>query len=165
MHDKDAAAYLKVTTRTLHRYRTSGKLPYKEVPGKTRSIIEYDAADIARLKEALDRRRTAGPKPKGRPVPAARRVTFGLSPEALGDLTKEAARYGGTVPEYARRLVREGLESRFRTEADELRAEVKRLTAEVSRVRKDFAAGFEAVLEFVGLSPEEAKQWVTDNLR
>jgi len=165
MSESEAAALLNLNVRTLQRYRQKGTLAYREVKGKTRSTIEYDTADLDRLKVALDAQRAAGKKPKTPPKTTAQRVTFGLPNENYAELEKEAKRFGMSVGEYARRLVREGLESRFQSEATELRAKVKQLETELSRTRKDFASAFEVVLEYTGLDPNEAKQWVTENLR
>lgn len=165
MREPEAAEYLGLTVRTLRNYRRLGKLSFKEVAGKTRPVIEYDQAELDRLKADLDQRRTTAARPKrGRPNPV-RRVTFGLPPEGYAELEKNAERFGMSVSDYARRVVREGLESRYQQEAAELRKEVKRLDREVERMRKDFAAGFESVLEFTGLDAQSAKKWVTENLR
>lgn len=165
MREKEAAAYLGVNARTLYRYRKKGELAFGAVPGKTRPAIDYDPADLERLKAELERQRTRMPKPSASPRPTPRRVSFGLPPAAYQELVEEAAKYGMGVGEYARRLVREGLESRFESEARELRAEVDLLKKEVHKVRYEFAGGFEAMLEYAGMSPEDARQWVTDNLR
>jgi hypothetical protein len=165
MREPEAAEYLGLTVRTLRNYRRRGKLSFKEVTGKTRPVIEYDQAELDRLKADFDQRRTTAAKPKrGRPNPN-KRVTFGLPPEGYAELEKNAERVGVSVSDYARRVVREGLESRYQQEAAELRSEVKRLSREIEQIRKDFAAGFESVLEFTGVEPAEAKKWVTENLR
>lgn len=165
MRENEAALYLNVNARTLYRYRKSGKLAFREATGKTRPVIDYDEADIKKLKQELDRRRESLPKPASPSPPAGKRISFRMPTEGYEELSREAAKYEMTVAEYARRLVREGLESRFHAEAEELRAEVKRLTKEINVVRNDVAGAFEVVLEHVGLSADEAKQWVTENLR
>ena len=165
MREPEAAQYLGLTMRTLRNYRRKGTLAYREATGKTRPTIEYDQSELDRLKAELDRRRESSAKPKPAGKPVLQRVTFGLPPEGYAELAEEAQRYGMSVGEYARRLVREGLESRFQSEAAELRSEVNQVKAELERTRKDFAAGFEAVLEYVGLNPDDAKTWVTENLR
>lgn len=164
MRESEAAHYLGVTPQTLYRYRKAGTLPYRETKGKTRPYIEYDPDDLNRLKADLDQRRTRSAKPA--PLsPSRPRVTFGLPEPEYQELATEAKRYGMSPGEYARRLVREGLESRFQAEAAELRAHVGEVTRELKQVRAEFATGFEAVLEFVGLPPEQAHEWVTENLR
>lgn len=165
MNDQQAAAFLQLTVRTLRNYRRAGKLPYREVKGKTRPVIEYDRADLERLKEDIQKRQRRSKKPVA-PVPAARpRVTFALPDAEYEELSREAGKYGLGVGEYARRLAREGLESRFRQEADELRGEMGKAKAEIRKMRSEFSSAFEAVLEFVGLSEEEARKWVGNNLR
>ena len=165
MSEAEAAAYLNLTARTLQRYRKKGNLAYREANGKTRSTIEYDKADLDRLKAELQTKRAISRKPKPIAKTAMPRIAFGLPQENFAELEKEAQRFGMSVGEYARRLVREGLESRFQSEATELRNRVKQLETELSRTRKDFSAAFEAVLEYTGLDPEEAKKWVSENLR
>jgi hypothetical protein len=165
MREKDVAAYLEINPKTLYRYRKSGKLAFRAVAGKTRPLIEYDPADVEALKAELERQRSRSPKPVKAAGVQPRRVSFGLPPEGYRELEAEADKYGLGVGEYARCLVREGLESRFQAEAAELRGEVKRLQAEILKVRHEFAGGFEAVLEYTGMAPEDARQWVTDNLR
>jgi hypothetical protein len=61
--------------------------------------------------------------------------------------------------------MRESLESRFREEGAELRAGLDRADVEIRKVRAEVASAFESVLEFVGLSEDDAKTWVNDNLR
>lgn len=171
MGEKEAADYLQLSVRTLQRYRDKGTLSYRKVSGKAGQMIAYDPAELDRLKQALAAQRVASAKPKPAGEAPPPRVTFGLSPEAYGELTREAKRFGMSVNEYARRLVREGLESTFQAEAAELRAEVKRLKTtteqlktDLERTRQDFAGGFEAVLEFSGVAPEDAKVWVVENV-
>jgi len=165
MTEQEAALYLHLNVRTLQRYRAKGKLSYREVKGKTRPVIEYDKLDLDRLRVELEGQRTAGKKPKPAPKPPNPRVSFALTPEGQAELEREAQRYGMSTGEYARRLAREGLESRFASEAAELRNRVKLLETELAKTRKEFAAGFEVLLEYGGLDPAEAKRWVTENLR
>lgn len=165
VREVEAAAYLGLTVRTLNNYRRKGTLAFREVTGKTRPVIEYDQAELDRLKTELDAKRATTKKPNPVQKPAMPRVTFGLTPEAYAELETEAERFGMGTAEYARRLVREGLESRFQSEATELRNELKQVKADLARTRKDFAAAFEVVLEYTGLDPAEAKKWVTENLR
>ena len=165
MSEAEAALYLNLNARTLQRYRKKGTLAYREVTGKTRSTIVYDKADLDRLKADLEARRAASRKPQPTSKITLPRVAFGLPQSNYEELSKEAQRFGMSVGEYSRRLVREGLESRFQSEAAELRNRIKQLEAELSRTRKDFSAAFEAVLEYTGLDPDEAKKWVTENLR
>lgn len=164
MTETDATRYLQLTARTLRNYRRSGKLPFREVPGKTRPVIEYQQNDLDRLKTDLETRRRRSKKP-GEGKPALPRVTFSLPAAEHADLAAEAKQYAQAAGEYARRLVRERLESRLTAETAELRAEVDTQNAELRKMRKEFSLAFEAVLEFAGLPPKDAKQWVSDNLR
>ncbi|MES2462096.1 MAG: helix-turn-helix domain-containing protein [Armatimonadota bacterium] len=164
MKEADAAAYLNLTPRTLRNYRNQGKLPYREVKGKTRPQIEYRQDDLDRLKAELQKQRQRSLKPKAT-TPALPRVTFGLPLAELADLTAEAKKYRMTPADYARRLVRERMETSFKSEAAEMRSELAKVIAETRIIRKEFALAFEEVLRMVGLPPDEAKQWVTDNLR
>ena len=237
MSEKEAAQYLDLNPQTLYRYRKSGKLAFRLVPGKTRPTIAYERADVEALKQELEQQRAHSPKPSPLPSSQMRRVSFGLPPGGYQELAAEAAQYEMGVGEYARRLMREGLESQFRSEAAELRGELKSLARQIDQVREEtrhnraalqdqqvsetqaksreaegsgaegvaenaraiaalrttveemekslgvigaevqsaqrevaarfngFADGLEAILEFTGLSPAEAKQWVNDNLR
>lgn len=135
MSEKEVAKYLRLNPRTLYRYRKSGKLPFHLVPGKTRPTIGYEQADVEALKRELERQRTQAAQPPNRPPSKTRRVSYGLPPADYQELEEEAAKYGMRVGEYARRLVREGLESQFRSEAAELRGEMKRLVKEIEGVR------------------------------
>jgi len=164
MNDQAAAAYLNLTTRTLRNYRRQGKLPYREVKGKTRPVIDYRQDDLDRLKAELSRQRVRSNKPK-EAAPALPRVSFGLPRAELAELAAEAKNYGVTPSEYARRLVRERMESNFRLEAAELRSGLAKANAETRKIRKEFSSAIEVVLEIAGLPADQAKQWVTDNLR
>lgn len=163
MTEKEAALSLGVTPRTLANYRQKGVLPYREVPGKTRPAIEYQQADIERLKVLLEARRTRGKKPK--PLKTAPRIAFGIPEQERAALSEEAKKFGMSLGEYARRLVREGMESRFQQEAAELRAELAKANAEIRKMQKEYPLAFEAVLEFAGMEPADAKKWVNENLR
>ena len=171
MSEKEAADYLGLSVRTLQRYRDKGALAYRRVTTKVGQMIAYDPAELDRMNQALAMQRATSAKPKRAQKSSPPRVTFGLSPEAIDELTREAKRFEMSVNEYARRLVRDGLESTFQAETAELRAEVKRLKTtteqmktDLERTRRDFAGGFEAVLEFSGVASEDAKTWVAENL-
>nr|WP_309694192.1 helix-turn-helix domain-containing protein [Armatimonas sp.] len=164
IREKEAATYLGISTQTLYRLRSKGTLPYREKQGTTRPSIEYALVDLDRLKADLAKKRTRSRKPQELQA-SPPRVNFGLPPHEFDELSREAERFGMSPNEYARRLMREGLESRFQAEAAELRAEMKKSVAELRKMRSEFSAGFEAVLEFIGLPPDQARQWVTDNLR
>lgn len=164
MTEKEAAEYLGVSVRTLGAYRQKGTLAYREVAGKPgRPAIAYALTDIERLKLMLEARRSRSRKPK--PVKSAPRVTFSLPPDEYAELAEEATKFGMSVGEYARRLAREGLESRFQEEAAELRRQLEKATAEIRKMQKEYPLAFEAMLEFAGLKPDAAKQWVDQNLR
>lgn len=164
VNEPEAAAFLGLSVRTLRNYRTQGRLPYREVKGRTRPVIVYNQADLEKLKVDLERRRRRSKKPRGT-SPQLPRVTFGMPSAELDELRSEAERYGMTTAEYARRLVRERLESLLQQEVRELRAELEKTNGETRKMRKEFSLAFEAILEYVGLSPAEAKQWVDDNVR
>jgi hypothetical protein len=162
--EQQASAILGVTVRTLRNYRRAGKLAYREVKGKTRPTIEYLKSDIERLKAKLTARRTRSLK-LGPENTTASRVAFGLPRPELEELRRDAEISGLTVNEYARRLVRDRLESQYKIRCEELRSELKRCMSDVGKVRTEFAAGFEAVLEYVGVPAPDAKKWVNENLR
>lgn len=162
--EPDAAAFLNLTVRTLRKYRASGQLPFREIPGKTRPVIAYQQRDLDRLKATLDTRRRRSKKPSPG-QPGLPRVSFSLPAGEHAELSAEARQYAQAAGEYARRLVRERQESRLRAEMADLRTQLEAATAQLRTLRREVALGFEAVLEFVGLSPEDAKHWVDDNLR
>jgi len=164
MTEQEAIAQLGLTARTLRNYRRKGRLAYREVKGKTRPVIEYDTADIDRLKAELDRQRQQSKKPE--PVaPVLPRLTFGLPPAEYAELAQAAEKVGMTPGEYARRIARESMESHYLAEAKDLRAELAAAKAEMRRMREEFASAIEVVLCRVGLSPDAAATWVTQNLR
>lgn len=164
MTEKEATQYVNLTVRTLRNYRSSGKLPYREVPGKTRPAIEYERADLDQLKAVLAARHVVSAKPR-KGQPPLPRVTFGLPLAEYDELVRAAKKVGMTPGEYARRRTREQMESRYMAEAKDLRAELAAAKAEMRKIHKEFSAAFEAVLEYSGLSSDAAKKWVDDNLR
>ena len=164
MNDQAAAAYLNLTPRTLRNYRRQGKLPYREVKGKTRPVIAYEQRDLDHLKAELEKKRRRSKKP-GAVKPPLPRITFSLGTTEHEELCAEARKQDQAPGDYARRLVRERTESQARAETAELREELARANAEIQKIRKEFSLAFEVVLEMGGLPADQAKQWVTDNLR
>ncbi|WP_309710280.1 hypothetical protein [Armatimonas sp.] len=162
MSEQEAAQYLSVTARTLLNYRKSGRLSYRLAQGKTRPVIEYDRANLERLKAELIARTEVPKTPKPTRL---KRVTFGLAAHDYEELSGEAKKYDMKPGEYARRLMRESLESNLKGEIRELHTKDAKSREELKRLRNDVAGAFEALLEFMKLSPEEASQWVTENLR
>ncbi len=152
MNDQAAAAYLNLTPRTLRNYRRQGKLPYREVKGKTRPVIAYEQRDLDHLKAELEKKRRRSKKP-GEVKPPLPRITFSLGITEHEELCAEARKQDQAPGDYARRLVRERTESQARA------------NAEIQKIRKEFSLAFEVVLEMGGLPADQAKQWVTDNLR
>jgi hypothetical protein len=162
--EQQAAAYLGLTTRTLRNYRRTGKLAYREVRGKTRSTIEYLRSDLELLKNELTARRTRCHKPKTHSARGTR-LSFEMPLPELDELRRDAEKCGLSANEYARRLIRDRLESTYMVQSDELRAELRQCLVDVRKIRSEFAAGFEAVLEYIGVSVADAKKWVNENLR
>jgi hypothetical protein len=169
MRESEAAAYLGVSVRSLHRYRKAGKLTCQRVPaGVGRPVIDYDEQELARFKARSRPSVVAAETAHSPPETGAGRsprVAFGLPRGEHAELREEASRYGMSPGEYARRLVREGLESRLRRETEVLRGEAQAVRADIKRLRTEVAGAFEVVLEYVGIPPEEARQWVAQNLR
>ena len=162
MREQEAANFLSVTPRTIRNYRRRGLLPYQEIKGKTCPVIDYNQSDLERLKSKLSQRGQTSPVGKKRPLP---RVTYGLPPEEFLELTTQAKKYNSTTSDHARRLMREAMESRLRAEIADLRSQNEKNAGEVKRLRREVASAVEVVLELVGLSPAEAKEWVLQNLR
>ena len=138
MSEAQAAAYLNLNPRTLQRYRRKGALAYREAKGKTRTTIEYDRADIDRLNTELEAKRARSKKPQTKSKITAQRIAFGLTSEEYAEVAKEAENFGMGVGEYARRLMREGLESRFQSEAAELRNRIKQVRSRAKSYAQRF---------------------------
>jgi len=160
MREQEAADYLQITPRTLYRYRKSGRLAFHTESGKTRPVIKYKRADLDALKAILDTQRIHSKKPTDTKSPLPR-VSFGLPPHEYQELSEDAAKHVLPVNQYARQVVRGGLHS----EAIALRQEVKELRQELKKAQQEIADAIEAVLEFVGMAPDEAQSWVENNLR
>lgn len=94
---------------------------------------------------------------------ATRPVSFRLDEQYLERLKKEAAKYGMSAGDFARRLVIDTLEDTERRKVhDELR-DVKRQIAEL---RDDVATAALALLVGAGKTEkEEAREWVQAHLR
>lgn len=90
-------------------------------------------------------------------------VSFRLDEQYLERLKKEAAKYGMSAGDYARRLVINTLEdSERRKVQDELR-DVKR---EITELRGDLATSVLALLVGAGqIEKSEARDWVRENLK
>lgn len=162
MNREQAAQYLGISPRTLYRLEQGGKLTSRKEKTPKGHVVLYEVADLDRLKVELASRAQSAKTSK---PPRLKRVTFGLSPHDFEELAGEAKKYGMKPGEYARKLMRESLESRLGGEIRDLHAEDAKTAQEVKRLRNDVAGAFEALLEFLKLSPEEASQWVTENIR
>ena len=165
LKQKEAAAFVGVSEKTLYRYRLAGSLPYREVPDKTRPVIEYDLTALETLKAEISERQAMSVKPPKEPTTQTLKVTFGLSTAEHKELLEEAAKFDMKPNEYARQLMRDARESRFQEAEQELREELKRAMGEIKRLRTDVANGMEVVFESLGFTPENAKEWVTENIR
>jgi len=172
MIQKDAADLLGVSIRSLQRLVQQGKLTATYERGKTRSVPVFDRNEIEALRvETCNRPVYSQKRVRGE---HARKPTFGFraAPEEIQRLSGEAARFGMRPSEYARHLVQLGLESGFRKEADRLSKEIASLQTQIASLtellrvlRKDVEDTTEIVLEFSGLSADEARCWVDENLR
>ena len=73
-------------------------------------------------------------------------------------LAEEARKFGMSAGEYARRLVREGLESRFRQEADDLRAGLAKAQEEIRRITKEYPLAFRGPAGVRGAVPRRGEK-------
>ena len=162
MNREQAAQFLGISPRTLYRLEQGGKLASRKEKTPKGHVVLYEVADLERLKVQLAARAEAAKTSK---PPRLKRVTFGLSPHDFEELAGEAKKYDMKPGEYARRLMRESLESSLKGEIRELHTKDAKSREELKRLRNDVAGAVEALLEFMRLSPEEASQWVTENLR
>jgi hypothetical protein len=90
-------------------------------------------------------------------------VSFRLDAHYLDRLKEEAAKYGMSPGEFARRLVLDALE---RSEEQRTADEIVELRREVGHLRVDVALAVTAILVGAGkVSPEDARAWVKENLR
>ena len=149
----------------MYRYRKAGNLPYREVPDKTRPVIEYDREVLEKLKAELAEREEMKAKRKKEPEAPVLKIAFILSPEEHKEIIEEAAKFGMKPNEYARQLMRDSRLTRFQETEKELREELQKAASETKRLRSDVASSMEAVLESIGFTPENAKEWVRENLR
>lgn len=170
MTKQEAAALLDVSTRAIERYTEQGKLTPRYEKGRYGRVPVYDEAQVRRLKEELlsSRARRVATRERARRAPT---VAFRVDPYHLEKLTEEGAKYGLSAGEYARQLVAEGLEQ-------ELQAEVLRLRAEVTDMRKRVAGCFRVSLSYLhdqlremhqGKRPqtmthEQIEAWVEHNI-
>jgi hypothetical protein len=165
LKQKEAAAFVGVSEKTLYRYRLAGNLPYREIPDKTRPVIEYDREVLEKLRVELAERQAMSVKPAKEPVVPVLKITFALSPAEHQEIIEEAAKFDMKPNEYARQLMRDARMSRFQEAEQELREELKRAMSEIKRLRADVANGMEVVFESLGFTPENAKEWATENIR
>ena len=123
MEKKEAAEYLGVSTRTLERFATAGKLTKGRARKKTRPVVVYDKKELAALKKELESSRPSEvfgrpntPKPQDA-------IGFRLDPFYVKKLTEIGKQSGMSPSEYARRLVIRSLEGQTQSgTADELTA-------------------------------------------
>lgn len=149
---RQAAEYLGVSTRTLERLASEGRLTKLRQKGKTRPVIVFSETELEGLKEELAvegrKRSTSLSKP-------LQHVGFRLDDLYVRRLTSEAQAHGMSPGEYARHLVIQSLEGTERSRvADELRS-----------LREAMADTFHAFLTLkCGASEEEATSFVNETI-
>lgn len=90
-------------------------------------------------------------------------MSFRLDEQYLERLKREAARYGMSAGDYARRLVLDALEDSARRKVEDDLREVKR---EIAELRTDLATSVLALLVGAGeVEQGEAREWVQANLK
>jgi len=136
MEKKEAAEFLGVSTRTLERFATAGKLTKGRARKKTRPVVVYDKKELAALKKELESSRPSEvfgrpntPKPQDA-------IGFRLDPFYVKQLTEIGQQSGMSPSEYARRLVIRSLEGQAPSDASN----------EVTALRKSLADMFFLVL-------------------
>jgi hypothetical protein len=92
-----------------------------------------------------------------------RPVSFRLDEQYLERLKKEAARYGISAGDYARRIVLDTLED---TERHKTQDELRELKRQIAELRNDVATAVMALLVGAGkVDMDEARAWVSANLK
>lgn len=92
-----------------------------------------------------------------------RPVSFRLDEQYLERLKKEAAKYGMSTGDYARRIVIDTLEDTDKRRMEDAMREVKR---EIGDLRTDLATSVVALLIGAGhVENNEAREWVQTNLK
>ena len=167
---REAAARLGISVRSLQRLVKAGRLEVRYAPGKTRSVPVFATSEIDALHTLLSAR-PVYPQSRNGQEP---KLPFGfrLAPQEREALVLDAQRCGMHTGEYVRYLVQmsrgNGLEkevSALRGELSSLHAQVLRLEKALHILQKDFPAAIEVVLEYSGMSRREAQGWVTSNLQ
>jgi excisionase family DNA binding protein len=107
MDKKTAAEILGVSEKTVSRYVASGRLAGCYVNGKTGRQLDFDSADVERLKDELTAPIAATPKPgqdqPGQPEPGQGRTALArLVPHGpQSDLTPLGGRFNGEIDKEA----------------------------------------------------------------
>ncbi len=120
MRKEEAAKYLGVSTRTIERLATEGRLRTRREKGKTKPIVVFDDEDLARVKK--EREEARPPEVFGRPNTTKPLDSIGFRLDALyvKMLEQQAKSKGISASAMARHLVIQGLEeSRFERIRDE----------------------------------------------
>ena len=123
MEKKEAAEYLGVSTRTLERLATAGKLTKGRARKKTRPVVVYDKKELAALKKVLESSRPSEVFGRPNTLKPLDAIGFRLDPFYVKKLTEIGKQSGMSPSEYARRLVIRSLEGQTQSgTADELTA-------------------------------------------
>lgn len=131
MERAEAAAFLGVSTSTLDRLASQGKLTRGRARRKTRPVTIFDVDELTRLKDELatSARAVKAPLPAGRQSKDA--IGFRLDPYYVQRLTDGGEELGLSAGEFARSLVIRGLEEtslhRFGDELEALRKSLSRM--------------------------------------
>jgi excisionase family DNA binding protein len=155
MRKQEAAEFLGVSTRTIERLATEGRLKVRREKGKTKPIVVFDVQDLERIKKEREEARPL--EVFGRPNTAKPldSIGFRLDPLYVRMLEEQAKAKGISASAMARHLVIQGLEeSRFERIRDELLA-----------MRDDFGDFYFALLvtQF-GMTEAAANEFVKDTL-
>lgn len=173
MTQKETAAYLMVSIRTLQRFVRRGQLTPSYEPGKTRPVPLFDKAEVEALRATLYARPVYPQSQVPSAQPSKQPFGFRMAPEELERLRVEAVQYGMSISAYARQLVQMGLESALQQKLNALQTNIRSLQHQIEgfeqaldQFQQDFTDAIEIVLEFAGgMTRHEAKKWVDTNLR
>lgn len=171
LSQEQASKALGISVRTLQRYVQQGAITPTYLPGKTRPVPTFVSTDIMALKSKLGKG-TAYPQGQVRQGHSSLQpFGFRLALEDISRLSEEAERFGMRPTEYARHLVRTGLEegmqqelARLHTEETAFRKKIVQMEKALQQLREEFMETIEVVLEVAGMSSSEAHDWVMTNL-
>ena len=136
MEKAAAAEFLGVSTRTVERFASAGKLTKGRALRKTRPIVVFDREELEALKTELESTRPSEVFRRLNTPKAQNSIGFRLDASYVKLLASKGETLGMSPGEYARRLVIRGLEEDT----------AERVTAELKAFRKSLTDMFYLIL-------------------